>query len=144
MATQSDGGGWLSVWSVDGTPLTWSTNPVPEGTRCRDDGSYDHCFQSVVVVPGTTLIAYTWTNVSQTELTMTVFDSASGSELTSVEIAEGAQRPILLQANRVSVVISRYTYDFEEVLTFLPILVFDLATGSLSELPIEGLATIAG
>ena len=146
VAVASDGGGWLEAWDFGGPsprqwPSDWPTNPLPRGTPCRDDPSFNHCLDSVTTLPGTTLIAYTETDSRQVATELVVFDTETGTELQRLQVAVGPAFVKLLNGDAAQVVVSLMTWDGARYV-HLPALVVDVATGHTVELPIPGVATV--
>jgi hypothetical protein len=137
MTTGSDGGAFLSMWSGAGDPVAWSTNPLPEGR----DG-----YLKVTTIPGTTLIAYTeasWREPAD----LVVFDTGTGTELRRVriDVPDTTTLVKMLHAGIDAIAISRVTIEQQEgsaKWVYLPVLVYDLTTGTLTEMPLVGTATL--
>jgi len=142
MSTASDGGGWLSAWTADGSPLAWATNPIPEGTPCPDDPGFSHCLWSATTVPGTSLIAYLETDAHRNKTDLVIYDTTTGAEQHKLQIpTNGAIYVENIHASATQIVISRLTYE-SSAYRYLPMLLVDVETGAINELPITGIATL--
>lgn len=132
MATESDGGASLSMWSVSGDPLPWPRNPVDEV----------EAHLRVTTIPGTSLIAYTDGRFGES-VELVIYDLSSGAELSRVPILDANTHSAvkLLHANRTSVAISSIAVIGGKWV-HQGVLVYDLATGTLIELRLEGVATL--
>jgi hypothetical protein len=142
MSTASDGGTWLSAWAIDGEPIDWPTNPVPETAHCPADEGFNDCLRSVTTVPGTALVVYAEDNIPKRGATdLIVFDTATATEVSRVRITEPGilTRTLPLTASSTTVVVSRMRLDEDQPhWVDMPVLVYDLGTMTLTELPIAG------
>ncbi len=149
MSTASDGGTWLSAWTIDGAPVDWPTNPLPETAHCPDDEGFNDCLRSVAVIPGTDLIAYAEDETSMRSATdLVIFDTASATEITRLRVTEPDTFTWIapLTASATNVVISgmRLAGEDQPEWVHLPVLVYDLDTRTLTALPISGKAAPVG
>lgn len=138
MSSGGEGEVFLSMWSSAGDPVEWSTNPLPEGW----DG-----YLQITTIPDTTLIAITeavWGEPAD----LVVFDTHTGTEVGRVRI-DGANPMTLVKgvhAGSDAIAISRVTIEQQQdsaKWVYLPVLIYDLTTGTLDELPLAGTATLA-
>lgn len=132
VATESDGGASLSMWSVTGEPLEWPASPMEE----------EQSHLTAATIPGTTLIAYAEGFFDQ-PVDLVIFDTSTGTELRRVQILEAAAHSAvkLLHARGQTVAISPIIVD-EGKWIHQPVLLLDLATGAITELTVEGVATL--
>jgi hypothetical protein len=145
VSVATDGGTWLEAWDFDDSgadwPSEWPTNPVPEGTGCPDDESFNDCLDTVTTLPGTTLIAYTETNSERTLTHLVIYDTEAGTELRRILVAEFPTFVKQLHASDTQIAVSLLTYR-DLRYHYLPTLVVDIETGSVREMPLGGVTTI--
>jgi hypothetical protein len=146
MSTAGDGGQWFSAWDIGGAELTWPTNPA----KRADSPPADHT--TLTPIPGTSLIAYITSSdtaeQSPSDLViygdLVIYNTTTGQEVSRVQVADPGVYVKLLHADGETVAITRITWSAETGYTYLPVLVFDLATQSLQELSVAGMATVVG
>ena len=148
MSTGSDGGSWLSAWAIDGDPVDWPTNPVPETARCPADEGRNDCLCSVATIPGTGLIAYAEDDTPGRSATdLVIFDTTTATEVGRLRVTEPGMFTwtLPLTASSTTVVVSRMRLDEDQPRWVdLPVLVYDLGAMTLTELPIAGRAAPVG
>jgi hypothetical protein len=145
MSTASDGGTWLSAWTIDGAPVDWPTNPVPETAHCPANEGFNHCLRSVTVIPGTDLIAYAEDDTPKRGATdLVIFDTTTATEVRRLLVTEPDTftwtAPLAVSSTTVVVSRMRLAGEDQPEWVYLPVLVYDLDTGILTELPITGKA----
>lgn len=137
MSSGGEGEVFLSMWSTAGNPIEWSTNPLPEGW----DG-----YLQITTIPGTTLIAYT-EDVWREPADLVIFDTNTGTEVGRVRIdaADTMTLVKMVHAGSDAIAISRVTIEQQQggaKWVYLPVLMYDLTTGTLTELSLVGTATL--
>jgi hypothetical protein len=144
MSTVGDGGVWSSAWGVDGAELAWPTNPTARGDSSQPDSRCGLCIWTLTPIPGTTLIAYV-TSVDYTDDSpsdLVIYNTTTGLEVSRVQVAEPGEYVKLLHSDGETVAVSRIAWGPETGYQYLPGLLYDLSTQSLSELELAGMATL--
>jgi len=146
VSVATDGGTWLEARDFDDPvpvdwPSEWPTNPVPEGTACADDESFNHCLDTVTTLPGTTLIAYTETNSERTLTDLIIYDTETGTELRRIPVAEFPEFVKQLHASGTEIAVSLMTYR-DLRYQYLPTQIIDIEAWSAREIPWGGVTTI--
>ena len=157
MATASDGGTALSMWTADGDPVEWASNPETEETRCSADEGYNDCMRAATVIPDTSLIGYAVSDYSGSLIhnsgratDLVIFDVATGAEVDRVRILTGPGYSTTtwhLHATSTTVAVSWAWHeqnDGGEWQLIRAAAVYDLTTRSLTDLRIGGVASAVG
>ena len=143
MATSSDGGEWFTAWDLDGTELTWSTNPASRDDPWPADRTCGRCVWTLATIPETSLIAYvdSTNHPQESPSDLVIYDTATGTETDRLQIADPDVWVTRLHSDGETVAISRLTWA-DNTYEYLPVLLYDLSTGSITELDIAGVATL--
>ncbi|MBM3696271.1 MAG: hypothetical protein FJW79_10110 [Actinobacteria bacterium] len=141
MSTTSDGGEWFSAWDLSGGQLDWPTNPAARGAlwsadrRCR-------CVWTLTTIPESSLIAY----VESADLPqdspsdLVLYDTRTGHELDRLPVADPWAFVMRLHSDGETVAITRTAW--RDSFEYLPVLLYDVSTGVITELDLAGVATL--
>jgi hypothetical protein len=135
MSTESDGGASLSLWSSAGDPLEWPTNPM--------EGEDAHL--RATTIPGTTLIAFAEGRFFAESVDLVIFDTETGTAVGRIHVIEADRLAAvkMLHANSQFVAVSWIRIENGKW-THQPVLIYNLATGTITELTLVGVATLVG
>ena len=136
MATESDGGAALTRWTAAGVLWIWGSNHVHAA-----DGNL-----VATTTPVIRRVAYALTPF-EGAARIAVFDLDSRREVLAVvpEVPETRTYVKRISASDTTVAISRITWipEGDDVVpVYLPVLLLDVATGSLTEAPLAGVGTL--
>jgi hypothetical protein len=145
MATSSDGGEWFSAWDLDGTELAWPTNPANRDDPWPPDRDCGHCVWTLAPIPETSLIAYvdSANHPEESPSDLVIYDTAAGREVDRLQVADTKVWVTRLHSDGETVAISRLAWR-DTHYEYLPVLLYDLSTGSVTELNVAGVATLVG
>jgi hypothetical protein len=143
MATSSDGGEWFSAWGLDGTELPWPTNPANRDDPWPADRHCGHCVWDLATIPESSLIAYVESadHPQESPSDLVIYNTATGREVDRLQVADIDVWVTRLHSDGQTLAITRLTWT-GTANEYLPVLLYDLSDGSVTELGIAGVATL--